>query len=243
MASRFAVVILSLWILHSSNAAYRNVRQDSPPLIKNCSTQEEQEFRRAFEQECLEVFDQAINFSNVSTILTQLPEPSHIVMLCSDTCLPSVLAHLRGCYGAHDGLALLYEDSCLFNQNGIMCYTATYNSLTKPPNQRWLVKAMAECYVNFTIFTTPVLASTCSDGCRDALRQVKTELGCCLNAIYNNSFVGEHLPFADYALWSNCGLESELPAFCGRPSAGMQLSGVFSLLVITVLGTTILGSV
>jgi hypothetical protein len=113
MASRFAVVILSLWVLHSSNAAYRNVRQDSPPLIKNCSTQEEQEFRRAFEQECMEVFDQAIDFSNVSTILTRPAELSHSVTLCSDLCLPSVLAHLRGCYGAHNGLALLYEDSCL----------------------------------------------------------------------------------------------------------------------------------
>ena len=89
------------------------------------------------------------------------------------------------------------------------------------------------------MFTTPVPASTCSDGCRDALRQVRAETGCCFNAIYNNSFVGEHLPFADYALWSLCGLQLELPGVCVQQSAGVQMTGVFTLIVIAALGTAV----
>lgn len=239
MASRLVVVISCLWVLQSSNAAKLSVRQDSPPLIKGCSTQEEQELRKAFEQECRETFDQATDFSNVETVLTRPANPSHIVKLCSEPCLPSVLAHLRGCYGAHDGLAALYEDACLFNQNGTMCYTAVYNSLAV--SLSWQVKARAECYVNFTMFNNTMLTETCSDSCRDSLRQVRSELGCCLNAIYNNSFVGEHLPFADYSLWSNCGLESETPGFCA--SDGVQFVGAHMLFVIIAMGTIILASV
>ena len=236
------VAMVCLLILPSNNAAkLLSARQiDSPPLIKNCSTQEEQEIRKAFEQECRDTFDQATDFTNVETVLTRLANPSDIVKLCSEPCLPSVLALLRGCYGVHDGLAALYEDGCLFNKNGTMCYTATYNSLTTI-SPGWQTKVRAECYVNFTTFTNPVLAASCSDSCKEGLQQVRYELGCCVNAIYNNSFVGEHLPFADYALWSNCGLESELPGYCA--SAGVKSVGVDALFAIFALGTIILASV
>lgn len=233
---KFLVASFFLWILSSTETAAELIpRQTSPPLINNCSAQEDQEFRLAFTQDCRDTYDQAVDLTNVSTILNRPVNPSHYVKLCSEPCLPSVLAHLRGCYGIHDGLAALYEGACRFNQNGVMCYAATYNSLIMNPS--WQVKVRAECFVNFTVeYSDPKLTESCSDSCKEGLRRVRNELGCCLNAIYNNSFVGEHLPFANYSLWSNCGLESESPGYCA--SAGVRPVGrdyvMFAAIVVVM---------
>ena len=232
MALKLAILTFFLWVFPAVNPEH------SLPLniIENCSMQEEKEFLGAFKEECIKTFDRATDFSNVSTVLTQLPNPSDIVILCSEPCLPSVMAFIQGCYSAHDGLVALYtQDICLMNRNGTMCYTATYNSLLTTPH--WQTTVTAECYVNFTLFFNSTLTSTCSEACRDGLRQLKRELGCCANAIYNNSFVAKYLPFADYALWSSCGLQSELPDFC--VSAGVNFVSIYTLFVISALGTMI----
>ena len=238
---KIVVVAFCFWILCSTKttAADRIPRQTSPPLIKNCSAQEDQEFRLAFTQDCRDTYDQAVDLTNVASILNRPVDPSHYVKLCSEPCLPSVLAHLRGCYGAHDGLAALYEGACHFNKNGTMCYTATYNSIALM-NPSWQVTVRAECFVNFTVeYSDPKLTESCSDSCKEGLRQVRSEIGCCLNSIYNNSFVGEHLPFANYSLWSNCELESESPGYCA--SAGVRPVGaayaVFAAVVMIVFAT------
>ena len=230
-------LLLCLSVLQSSLAGPGQNDTEPPPILRNCSASEEQEFRRAFEQECIDTFDNATDFTNFATFLLRPVDPIHYVRLCSEPCLPSVLEHVRGCYGVNDGLAALYEGACLFNQDGTMCYTATFNSLGM---SSWQTDARAECYNNFTQFVTPVLTETCSNECASALRQVRDELGCCLNAIYNNSFVGEHLPFADYSLWSNCGLES--PGFCAQPpaSAGAKSAGVYGLFMTIALGSVFL---
>ena len=228
MALKLAIL---LWVFPAVNS------EDSPPIIKNCTTQEEKEFLSAFKEECMDTFDRATDFSNVSVVLTQLPYPSDIAILCSEPCLPSVMEFIQGCYSAHDGLAALYtQDLCLMNRNGAMCFTATYNSILTAPND-WYTTVTAECYVNFTLFFNRTLTSTCSDACRDGLQHFRRELGCCVNAIYNNSFVAKYLPFADYTLWSKCGLQSELPDFC--VSAGLRLVGVYTLFMISALGTII----
>ena len=235
------VVVFCLYVICSTEivtAEDRILRQASPQLINNCTEEEENEFRRNFTQECNGTYDQALNFTNVASILNQFPDPSLYEMLCSETCLPSVVDLLRGCYGKeHEGLALTVEGACHFNKNGTMCYTALYKSLPpKMPN--WAKTVMSECFVNFALFDSDLeLTKTCSDSCREGLRQVRSELGCCLNSIYYNSFVGEHLPFANYPLWSNCGLESERPRCCAsvgvRPAVGAY--AVFAATIIAVL--------
>lgn len=188
--------------------------------------QEDQKFRNDFTPNCREAYDQAVNLTNVSTILDRLVDPSYFDELCSETCLPQVLAHLRGCYGTHDDLAETYEGACLFNQNRTRCYTALHTSL-EMFNTSWQPMVTAGCFVNFTQYSYYNLTEGCSDSCEKGLLRVKRELGCCLNAIYNNSFVGEYLPFANYSPWSNCGLESESLGYC--TSAGTQPVGVYTM--------------
>ena len=232
------VVVFCLCILCSTEivaAEERILRQASPQLTNNCSEQQENDFRSTFIQECKDAYDQALNFTNVASILSPnpLPNPSHYVKLCSEPCLPTVLEHLRACYGEEqEGLAVAIEGACHFNKKGTMCYTALYNSFLKMPN--WLETVMPECFVNFTLYDSDLkLTKKCSDSCRRGLHQVRSELGCCLNSIYNNSFVGEHLPFANYSLWSNCGLESESPGYCA--SAGVRPAfGAYAVFAATM---------
>ena len=217
----------------------RILRQASPQLINNCSEEVENEFRRNFTQDCKDAYDQALNLTNVASILNQFPDPSLYERLCSEPCLPSVLDLLHECYGKeHEGLAVTIKGACDFNRNGTICYTAFYNSLynnSLPKMPNWVQTVMSECFVNFTLFDSDLeLTEICSDSCRKGLHQVRSELGCCLNSIYDNSFVGEHLPFANYPLWSNCGLESERPRCCA--SAGVRpVVGAFAVFAVTMI--------
>ena len=237
MASRLVLAVFCLWLLHSSEAVKLLGRQEIPPIHKNCTVQEELAYLSAHSQDCRTTFQEALDLTNVQTLLFRPADPSHYDMLCSDACFPSLIAHIEGCHGANDGIVELFEGACHFNENNEMCYTATYNSLVPRPNRtNWQPQVNAECYVNFTMFGENRLATTCSDGCRAGLRQVRDELGCCLNSIYNNSFVDEHLPFAEYSLWSNCGLQAEIPGFCSS-SASALFMGIYSIVTIIVLAT------
>ena len=223
-------------------------RQESPPLNRDCSAQEEQNLLDAFTPDCRDAFDAAFDLTNVLSLLGNLNDPSNIVTLCSDTCLPSFLEYTEGCFGTTtDGLVeLLTRDVCLFNMNGTMCYTATFNSLANF-NDSWQARVRSECFVDFPFPPEQTLAdmdtelqTICSDSCREGLRQFNDEFGCCVNSIYNNSFLGEHLPFAGNELWSRCGIISESPGFCSSAVVASALStGIYSLIIIT-LGTMFL---
>ena len=176
--------------------------------------------------------------TNVASLLNNLADPIHFRVLCNDICWLPVQAYIERCYGTIDGLEH-FGRVCLFNMDGVMCYTATYNSLLLNFSTSWQVRA--ECFTNFMTFAASSPTSTCSDGCREGLRQFKDELGCCVNSIYNNSFVGQYLPFAEYSLWSNCGLESESPGFCSSTVVASTMStGIYSLITIVTLGTMFL---
>ena len=134
----------------------------------------------------------------------------------------------------------LLSGTCLFNMNGTMCYTATFNSIASFTNS-WQDRVRAECFVNFEFpqqffaGTNTELVQNCSEGCREGLRQFNDELGCCLNEIYNNSFTSERLPFAGNELWSRCGVISESRGFCSSAVVASALStGIYALIVITL---------
>ena len=244
MALKFVIVASCLFLLQSSDAIKLVARQENPPLNRDCSAQEEQDLLDAFTPDCRDAFDAALNFTNVLSLLTNLADPSHYETLCSNSCLPSLLEYTEGCYGTTDGLVeLLTKDICLFN-NGMMCYTATFNSLVDFDNS-WQARVRSECFVDFLFAQQPLadmdteLQTICSQDCLMALRQFNDELGCCLNNIYNNTFVGEHLPFAGNALWSRCGVISESPGFCSSAASTLS-TGIYSLIVIITLGTMFL---
>ena len=50
--------------------------------------------------------------------------------------------------------------------------------------------------------------SSCSSECRDLLITIRSELGCCIESLYNNSKVRIYDPISfAYSLWSTCGVE------------------------------------
>ena len=249
MALKFVFVVFCLLLLQSSEAVKLLARQESPPLNRDCSAQEEQNLLDAFTpgSDCKDAFDAALDFTNVLSLLGNLADPSNYTTLCSNSCLPLLLEYTEGCFGTTDGLVELFtRDVCLFNMNGTMCYTATFNSLANITNS-WQVRVRSECFVDFPFFQQPLADMDteqfpiCSDECREGLRQFNDEFGCCVNSIYNNTFVGEHLPFAGNELWSRCGIISESPGFCSSAVVASTLStGIYSLIVIITLGTMFL---
>ena len=247
MALKLIIVASCLFLLQSSDAIKLVARQESPPLNRDCSAQEEQDLLDAFTPDCRDAFDAALDLTNVLSLLVNFGVPSNFVTLCSDACLPSLLEYTEGCFGTTDGLVeLLTRDICLLNMNGTMCYTATFNSLANFTNS-WQARVRSECFVDFLFAQQPLADMDteqfpiCSDECREGLRQFNDELGCCLNNIYNNTFVGEHLPFAGNELWTRCGIISESPGFCSSAVVASTLStGIYSLIIIITLGTMFL---
>ena len=208
---------------------------DGPPVNKACSDQEELENLGAYSQECRTNYD-VLNLANAATVLFSPVDPVVFTVLCSDDCSERHMEHIEECY---PDLVGMYGGTCLFNENEEMCFTALYNSLVT--DFGWQDKVRAECYVNFTDFADNTPTEDCSAACKEGLQQFNDELGCCVNSIYNNSFPGEYLPFAEYSLWSNCGLESEAPGFCttDRDSASALSMGIYSIFAVVTLGTVI----
>ena len=231
MALKFVVVLSFVCFLQSNEGVKLTTRQEIPLLNETCSMQEMMESLNAFSEECRHAFNQAFNFTNVATTLVPR-DPKDVTMLCSAACSPTFQTHIERC---HNELVETFQAFCLFNRDEIMCYTATYNSLIPYTNATWQFKTRAKCFVDFTIFANTTLTPSCSDGCRDSLQQFNKELGCCLNSIYNNSFVGKYLPFTEYSLWSNCGLISESPGFCDSSSTTVPSTTLFT--AIFTLGT------
>ena len=239
MALKFMFVVSCLSLLQASEAVKLVVRQESPPLNRSCTAQEELVSMDALPQNCRVTLANAVDFTNVLSILNlaSLDDLMQFMTLCSETCMPSVLEHAEGCYGTNNGLVEFFRGACGTNMDGMLCNQVVYNSLTNFTFS-WQIPVISECYSNFTLFADTTPTPICSDGCREGLRRFNNELGCCLNNIYNNSFVGEYLPFAAYSLWSNCGLESESPGFCS--SAVALSTGIYSLLTLITLGTVFL---
>ena len=235
MALRFAVTGL---LLLSSGAVKLLAQQTSLPLNKNCTNETEQDLIGNFTTQCHAAF-QALNFSTVGSILNvSMIEPMDATTLCSEACLPSLTEFLSVCYNTTPGFAEVFERGvCLSIENGKLCFTAILNSLQSPSSDTaWVNKVTTECFINFTISDdTPTPTETCTDGCRCGLQQGRDELGSCMDAVYNNTFVRRYLPFAEYSLWSKCRMEA--PGFC---SSALPLSMEMCILVATTILNTIL---
>ena len=77
---------------------------------------------------------------------------------------------------------------------GIYCGTAeSYPAL--------LGATLAACF-------TTIAGGSCTDDCRNSLMTIRSELGCCVNAFYNNTLYAELFgAVLSYSLWSSCGVE------------------------------------
>ena len=171
MMLKFALVMFCLLLLQSCEAVKLLARQESPPLTRDCSAQEEQDLLDAFPQECRDSYDVALNLTSVESLLTTLSNLIHFTTLCSETCSTPLLEYMEGCFGTTDGLVeLASQEVCLFNMDGTMCYTAIYNSLVQINS--WQTQVRAECFVDFQRMTQPLadmdteLIQNCSNAWR-----------------------------------------------------------------------------
>ena len=225
-------------LLLSSGTVKLLAQQASPPLIKVCTNKTQQDLIGDFTPECHAAF-KALDFTNVGSILNvNMIEPMDATTLCSEDCLPSLTKFLSVCYNTTPGFAEVFERGvCFINEHRELCFTAILNSVQSPSSDTvWVNKVITECFINFTISdATPNHTESCTDGCRCGLQQGRDELGCCMDAVYNNTFVRRYLPFAEYSLWSKCRMEA--PGFC---SSALVLSVEMCILVATTILNTIL---
>lgn len=233
MGLRFTVTCL---LLLSSGVISLLAQQTNLPLNKVCRNETEQGLLGGFSPDCFTAF-RALDFTDVTTILyVSTFSRMNARTLCSEACLPALTNYLSVCYDTTAGFAEVFERGvCLLNEDGELCYIATIDSFVNPSSDTaWVPIVMVNCFINFTLFDA-IPTETCSDGCSRALQQASNELGCCVDAVYNNTFVSEYLPFAEYSLWSRCGVVT--PGVCSSASALSM--GVYVLTAIFILGTTL----
>lgn len=89
--------------------------------------------------------------------------------------------------------------SCSRDENGRFCYEMRQN---------------VSNYTNSVTINCPSLSAyygyECTNSCRDALLNLKSNLGCCLNDLYNTTSPSSN--FLNTSLWSTCGVIH--PGFC-----------------------------
>ena len=92
-------------------------------------------------------------------------------------------------------------------------------------------KAAADCY-------SAVATGRCSEECSSSLTQLRNDLSCCINALFNVSTYGfDKLQVASHELWTLCGIEEVEQ--CGNSplafsGASKQIPTLFLTLVISM---------
>ena len=132
--------------------------------------------------------------------------------LCSDECVAQIKTFSQVCDAPKftDPILLACEQN---TDSGDFCLAAVYTNNG--------MKAAADCY-------SALPTGRCSEECSSSLVELKTDLGCCVNSLFNVTTYGlDKFNIASHELWDLCGL-SEVPQ-CGNSPLGL----------ITSSGTTI----
>ena len=112
---------------------------------------------------------------------------SSCTTLCSEAYLLSLTKFLSVCYSTTTGFVEVFEKGvCLFKEDRELCFTAIMDSFQSPSSDTpWVFRVWSACFKNFPMFNaTPT--ENCTGGCRSGLQQGRDELGCCMDAVYNN---------------------------------------------------------
>lgn len=143
-------------------------------------------------------------------------EEERYVIYCDGECGPPYLQFLAKCGGeVGDFYAKYYRNLCQSNEKGVPCvYFFLATELLQPTQN---VEAYCELpYQNGT---------QCSYDCYVALFQLKHQLGCCVNNIYNYTVPSD---VAQYAMWDACSIST--PGVCG--GAGQLVQMMQSALIL-----------
>lgn len=163
----------------------RSSSEDIYPSICNDYEYEEW-YLNEYPKECQEAFTNASTLNELFQIY------------CDPFCGKLYFDYLDGCGNAGIILTAFYTNLCTENERGVACYH--YITSDDYPNSKPEVDDY--CF--------PV-NSSCTMECYHALDLLSTNLGCCVNTLYNQTI--PH-PAADYELWTHCGLST--PGYCIR---------------------------
>ena len=111
----------------------------------------------------------------------------------------TALANDYDAHGCHQVSRDLY-DTCSVTEEGVWCVEKFLKNLTS--TVKFFRAARSHC-----------TGAGCTPGCRDALIGIKANLGCCINNLFNNSYVrliysetSFNTILAHYEVWKNCGV-------------------------------------
>ena len=142
--------------------------------------------------------------------------------LCSDECTRQITTFSKVCDAPQYTNPILH--ACERNTDtGDFCLTTIYtnNGMT----------AAAACYSVLDV-------GQCSETCSASLEHLKTDLGCCVNSVFNVTTYGyDKLNIASHELWELCGV-SEVQS-CDNSPLALTLSGAFKprvSLITVVIG-------
>lgn len=143
------------------------------------------------------------------------------LIFCDKECGAPYLEFLTSCGGEIGALyADYYRNLCYKNSYGVTC--AYYFVAVEYVQPTYYIEE--NCKV-------PYENDTCSFDCRTSLHQLKFQIGCCVNNIYNHSVPSD---LAHYSLWSKCGVTT--PGYCSREK-GLVIS-VFTSVVLLIFAFT-----
>ena len=74
---------------------------------------------------------------------------------------------------------------------------------------------------------------TCSANCSVALEAAHTEVGCCLDTVFNESSISQTYPFTQAQLWSKC--NQSVSDDCTQCSKASTPVGVLTVLTISII--------
>ena len=150
-------------------------------------------------------------------------ESQMYLIYCDGECGPPLLQFLESCGETAATYADYYRGLCYKNEEGVPC--ALYFLADTYLQGAYYVEE--NCDLPFQNGTE------CTFDCYVSVLELKYELGCCVNNIYNHSVPSD---LADYRLWQTCNVDT--PGVCGGATAVSSL--VLSLHLVAFLLITVL---
>ena len=189
-------------------------RQDSHPLLGKCTLKDTEDIFTDYPTECSTAFDsldEAIRTSSQDeTVYREI-----YGQLCTSDCTDQLKTFADTCETYHYTDQLLH--SCEQNlDSGDVCIIAFLKNRG--------TQAAMDCY-------TAESTSQCSEACSASLEQLKTDLGCCVNELFNTTTFGlDQMNIASHKLWEQCEVseltlcDGSLPGQLTGSGAGLAIS-------------------
>ena len=203
------VSIFALAMVAIATGAISNGKET--PYIGLCTEEHYEEWYYSdYPEECRERFANASNLHSLFGIY------------CDPFCGDIYFDYLDDCGSAGMVLTIFYRTLCAINEKGVACY----NYLTSDDVYNPKPEVNQYC--------VDVNTTTCTTNCFYALEAFATELGCCVNTVYNMSVPD---PATAYQLWDTCDIAT--PSYCGDIKfdlvSSASLASNLSVLSVTLM--------